>query len=357
MACCFKKTMNLFIFLASLLVLAAVPAWADDVSKNEAEQSGSPYELGNGLKLGDSGFTLGGYGSIEYSGLRSTQDTLAISHASLFVWWQSQSLPLQFFSEIDSQYQFANKLPDQGGGDRAISLERMYFDYSFNDEMTIRAGKYLTPFGRWNLIHADPLVWTTSRPQLTENLFAENVSGVMAHGNVAWFGSQSVDYNLFGSAGGDLHQTRAQDDFKQALGGHLNTFVSPYTQLGLSYIGFTLPNDIGNHFQLFGVDLLWKRNDHEIMAEYATRLSSKSGDRKATGAYLQGVLPLWNKIYGVVRLETMHDPAASISSNQCIIGLNFRQSRAVSYKIEYQQNIKHSDVRPQGILSSISLLF
>lgn len=357
---CFNTNRYLSACFAIGLALSPLYAQAGDTSKNEADSDPSRYVLGNGLKVGNTGITLGGYASLEYSDLKDTKSDLAVSHASLFVSWESSQLPLQFFSEIDSQYQFANDTADKNGrgdgGVRALALERLYFDYSFDDAFTLRAGKFLTPFGRWNLIHADPLVWTTSRPLITENLFSDNATGLMGYGNVTWLG-QSLDYSLFGSPGGDPHKTADQDEFTQALGGHINVPVTEYTQVGFSYISFSQQNEQNNHYQLFGIDLLWKYRDNEIMAEYAYRLSNQGGAYKAGGGYLQGVHPLWGRLFGIIRLENMHDQGTGNSTHLCIVGLNFRQSRAISYKIEYQRNFSSTDMRPQGVMSSISVLF
>ena len=360
MACCINKKMKLSICLATCLAIYPLQALADDASKNEAEPENSSYQLGNGLKLGNSGVTLGGYASIEYSDLENTKADLAVSHASLFVSWESPNLPLQFFSEIDSQYQFAADVPNNQssrlGGEHALSLERLYFNYGFNDALTVRAGKFLTPFGRWNLIHADPLVWTTSRPLITQNLFPDNVTGLMTYGNVAWLG-QAVDYSVFSSAGVDLHKTADQDEFRQALGWHLNFPTSENAQIGFSYINFSQQSNQSNHFQLFGADLLWKFREYEVMGEYAYRLSSQGSAFKASGGYLQGVVPLWNKLYGVLRLENMHDQSIGQNTSQYIIGLNYRQNRALSYKVEYLRNFISTDIRPQGVMASVSVLF
>jgi hypothetical protein len=46
----------------------------------------------------------------------------------------------------------------------ACEVERLYLDYLHSDALATRLGKHLTPIGRWNLRHADPLVWTATRP-------------------------------------------------------------------------------------------------------------------------------------------------------------------------------------------------
>ncbi len=66
----------------------------------------------------------------------------------------------------------------------AIELERLYADVYLAPAATLRLGKFLTPIGRWNLIHADPLMWTTSRPLVTFQPFATDTTGGMLYGSV-----------------------------------------------------------------------------------------------------------------------------------------------------------------------------
>jgi len=343
------------ILLALALLCNAVGAHAENESKNGADITPASYELGNGLKLGDSGFTLGGYSSAQFSDLQDTPSNLALSHASLFIWWENQS-GLKFFSELDSEYTLATHYPSNDNDDRALSLERIYFDYSNSDALTWRVGKFLTPIGRWNLIHADPLVWTTSRPLITQNIFPENISGAMADGSFQ-VADKSIEYNLYGSAGSDIHPDPDQDVFHNVYGLHLTAAVSENTQLGLSYASFTQQNPTENHLQLFGLDLFWARHGYELMSEFAFRQSSQGTDQDAYGGYLQGVMPLFGKLYGVLRLETMHEVDPEHTVRHGVIGLTYRETRALSYKLEYLRSLHNDNSAPNGLMSSVSVLF
>ncbi|MFX6815264.1 hypothetical protein ABTH42_18965, partial [Acinetobacter baumannii] len=79
-----------------------------------------------------------------------------------------------------------------------LDLERIYVDWAQADELKFRFGKFLTPVGRWNLIHAQPLVWTTSRPLTTEAAFPTNATGGMVFGTLSSIG-QGLDYSVYGS--------------------------------------------------------------------------------------------------------------------------------------------------------------
>src|SRR6267142_3780166 len=209
---------------AGVMSLAGSVALATDASKNETKETTPPYELGSGMRLGNSGFYLGGYGSAEYSAAKSAEPDWSLSHADLFFWWESQS-GFKFFSEVDGEYEAATHRNPSLGERRNLSLARLYLDDTYSDSLTLRLGKFLTPIGRWNLIHADPLVWTTSRPLPTKNPFPETATGAMALGNFSLLG-RSLDYSVYVSANGDLRKDPDESEFHRAIGLHFNVPVS-----------------------------------------------------------------------------------------------------------------------------------
>src|SRR5258706_4595673 len=85
---------------AGLMSLAGGAVLAADASKNETSEASPPYELGSGVRLWNSGFYLGGYGSIEYSAAKNAEPDFALSHADLFFWWENRS-GFKFFFEGD----------------------------------------------------------------------------------------------------------------------------------------------------------------------------------------------------------------------------------------------------------------
>ena len=64
------------------------------------ETAAPGYEFGRGLRLGASGFTLGGYVTGEYRRNDGGDEQLKSSHASVFVWWEGLSR-VKLFAEID----------------------------------------------------------------------------------------------------------------------------------------------------------------------------------------------------------------------------------------------------------------
>lgn len=342
------------ILIAGVLVAYACAASAADDVPPTANASPSPYELGQGLRLGDSGFTLGGYSSLQVQNLEDADTQLSLSHLSMFVWWDDGSR-LKFFSELDSQDLLAADTQSEDDDHRYLAIERLYFDYAYNDSITLRVGKFLTPIGRWNQIHADPLVWTTSRPLITANFFPDHASGAMALGNIDLFGLDA-DYMLYTSIGTDVRPDPAENPFNEAVGGRLNIPVNQDLQLGLSLASFDLKSTQEIHERLIGTDFIWSSHGYEVSAEAAYRFSSLGSGYDGKGGFLQAVAPLWDKLFAVGRIETINDPNFSQSTRLYVVGLNYRESRALSVKLEFIHGFNQNITAP-GFLSSVSVLF
>jgi len=339
---------------ASGIIAASAPAWADEQSTNDADAAPA-YELGHGLRLGNSGFTLGGYASVEYQDRKNEDPRFSFSNLSLFLWWEGASR-WKFFSELDSEDTLATRYHLAAGERRYLSLERFYFDYAFNDFLSVRTGKFLTPIGRWNLLHAAPLVWTTSRPMITQDLFPDNATGLQAMGSVL-LADKQVDYTLYTSLIHDPHRDPAQNPFSEAYGAHVNVAVSENTQIGMSLTRFSQTSEQEERRQLLGGDFLWAYQGYELSAEFAYVASSKGGPRAQKGMFVQGVAPLYGNLYGVGRYELFRSEDAPQAIRRWVVGLTYRTRQSTSFKLEYIRSMHDDYASPAGLLSSVSVLF
>ena len=347
-------TKNILLICVAILLTAASPAFAAD---DTAPDPKPDYELGQGYRFGDSGFTVGGYTSLQYQDLQNSgpgNSQTSLSHMSMFVWWQNES-HLRFFSEIDNQNLLSADEQAQDNGQNFLSVERLYFDYTFNDAFTFRVGKFLTPIGRWNQIHADPLVWTTSRPLITVNVFPDHISGGMALGNIALAGL-SADYMVYSSIGTDIRSDSAEGQFNEAWGARLNLPVNDSLQMGLSYASYEITGTSGANEQLLGADFIWSSNGIELSAEGSYRFSSLGAQYHIKGGFLQAVAPLYGKLFAVGRLESVSNGPGLNATRLGVLGINYRYSRAVSLKAELIHGI-NQPINDSGLLSSVSVLF
>jgi hypothetical protein len=342
----------------SHVLLCRIAACLALVAGAQAARAESGYVLGHGLHLGDSGFTLGGYGEASYAHVDDGDpDALELDALSAMLWWDGNGR-LHFFSEteLDDGLTFQDDRSVTGGA-RVVS-ERLYFDWVQNDALKFRLGKFLTPVGRWNVIHAAPLTWTTSRPLITVATFPTNATGVMVYGTLPGL-SEGVEYAVYGSTGHELFENDEIDTFSEAVGGRLSATVLPNVQAGLSIANYEQESSADVHKQLYGVDFAWGWHRYELSGEFAWRtLSQEGSDEDEQGLYLQFVAPLSERWYGVMRYEHLHHDADATDLNLYLGGIVWRPMPALSFKAEFSQATDRGELPvSDGFRASIAVLF
>lgn len=333
---------------------AEVPADAGDARLDPLAQR---YRLGQGYRLGESGFTLGGYGVASVQETGTSEDWAArLDALSAFLWWDGGAR-WQLFSELELADALVLSPGRSTTDDAHVILERLYVDYVLADAAKFRLGKFLTPVGHWNLSHAEPLVWTTSRPLITESTFPTNATGAMLYGLLP-VGDEGLEYSLWGSPGEELFPQQGVDTFREAFGGHLRYTLRPGLRLGLSYVDFELDTSSDERRNLYGVDVqaAWRR--FELSAEWARRVTNlDDGRRDEEGGYLQLVAPLAQRLYAVGRYERFQQSDAARDLTLYIAGFNYRVQPAVVLKAEYGRATNNDIGVVDGLKASIAVLF
>lgn len=314
------------------------------------------YLPGRGWTLPCTDLTLGGYGSAEAGKLEGEPWSLDLSHLSLFLSWHSVSSRLQFFSEAEVENALtiqAKRTADDGAH---LDLERIYADWEQADELKVRFGKFLTPVGRWNLIHAQPLVWTTSRPLTTEAAFPTNATGGMLFGTLPEIGD-GLDYSAYASLPEELRPDPDEDSFTKAYGLHLDYPLGPLRQLGFSFANFEQKNEPDERKNLVGLDFSWARNGFELSSEGVYRFSSQGSGGDEKGGFVQGVIPVAARWFLVGRYEYFHESGADRFADLWLGGIDYRPNRYLIIKSEYSRASNNSIQAPEGFLASIAVLF
>jgi hypothetical protein len=316
------------------------PAASEPLNEIGLDPMARRYQLGQGYRIGDSGFTLGGYGEAVARDDRERDPEASLESLSALLWWDGGGR-WHFFSELELE-------------DALITRPG---DTTTDDALKFRLGKFLTPVGRWNLIHAAPLTWTTSRPLITEATFPTNTTGGMVYGVLPWT-ADGVEYSLYATPGEELFPEDDIDTFKEAVGARLASRLLPNTQFGLSYVNFEQEQSAEERKQLIGADFLWQWHRHELSGEIAYRNVARGGEsRDEEGAYLQYVAPLSQTLYAVVRYETFQVREPGPDVELFLGGLNWRPRPAVALKAEYSRLSGESADIADGFLASIAVLF
>ncbi len=264
--------------------------------------------------------------------------------------------------------------------ERGLDLVRLYAEYAFTDALRLRIGRFLTPVGQWNEVHAEPLTWTAHRPLTTYRPFAKSMTGAMATGVVGLAG-HDAGYALYAAVPGAPFRYSEESAFREAFGfrGALEVFRGLF--VGVSGVAFRAerplgPDDDGEAPDsgseespdeewkedagsrgLLGVDLSWRVHGVELLAE-ATTLSSTAVAPQERGAFVQLAVPVARSVglYAVGRTE-YYDPVVDSPLSIQTLGLTLRPSRHWTVKFDRQLRDRPSFRVPDGWYLSVSGIF
>ncbi len=343
--------------LKRLLLLLALPLlYRPALALAENPLAGTDYQPGKGWQIPGTGFRLGGYASAGIEDDRRQRTNIGIDDFSLFIHWESEG-KLRLFSELDLE----NPLVwEQSTGlttkHAYLALERLYADYLYSEKLNFRAGKFLTPIGRWNVIHAAPLVWTTSRPLVTERTFPTNATGATAYGTLPVLGTE-IDYSVYTAIGSDWRPDPKLDPFEEAYGIHLSLPTSSLGEFGVSYANFEQKGSVGERKNLLGMDYFWSHDRYEVSAELAYRFSDEGSHLDEKGLFIQGVAPIVDRWYAIGRYELYDKAGPAPAMNLWLAGLAMRLTPAMVLKAEFSHATHNRIQAPEGFFASFAILF
>jgi hypothetical protein len=309
------------------------------------------YTPGRGARLGRTGITLGGYANVNVTRDEGGPAELVADDLSLFVSWDPVPR-FHLFSELEIEDALVVDDHGHGGTDEArFTAERVYGDVLLSDALVLRVGKFLTPVGRWNVIHAQPLVWTTSRPLATTLPFDPHTTGAMLLGSVP-VRTGTLAYTLYGQATDQLDPTPEPQRQDRAGGARLEYGTTTGWSVGASYLGFT-------HFDrwhhLGGLDAFWRRGRFELMGELTyEEVVRAPGDQ--WGLYVQPVIETLPRIFLVLRYEHYDQPSGP-TVDLGVTGLAWRPVPYLVLKAEYLFSDRRAAESPPGFKSSVAILF
>ncbi len=295
---------------------------------------------------------VGGYSSARVQQNRHGKAEAALDEISLIFTWDNQDR-VKFFAEIELENPLSWR---EGGAFRSnnsyLDVERLYLDYAFNDQVNLRAGRFLTPIGRWNLLHAAPLVWTTSRPVATSRLFPMALNGMMLHGSKP-FDDAALEYSVFAETLKDQNEEANELRFRNARGARV--VYSGLVDVGATVMEFDENDLIKREYRMLSLDFIKSYQGWELSGEAFFR-KSKHYHEDTGGAYLQGVAPLGNKWFLIGRLESFK-PTLEDSVERAVVGLAWRYKDNQIFKIEYAGGHQVDPYMPAGIMTSVAILF
>jgi len=336
-----------------VLLMHSAPIMAENVLEPS-------YQWGRGYHIPSQNFSLGGYAKASYSYFEATPQELALDDLSLFIAWKPFA-HLHLFAELELEDLFT--LEGVTAFDDSFLVERLYADVLIDDSFKLRIGKFLTPFSRWNLLHAAPLVWTSSRPMITKGFVAARHSTGLELLYKTSLLNRDFNVSLFADDSKDLEIKSNLEMFSYAFGSRINYQLSPHFNIAGSYIAHKKEQQTSSDWQhTVGVDFLWQQNNYELQFEGFYNARGQATDQY--GLYLQGVAPLVDKLFAVGRYEYMYTDEtwseASSSSKSIhvgVVGLTWRPKSPLALKVEYRFGQNNKTHAPSGVLTSVALFF
>ena len=315
-----------------------------------ADTARADYELGRGLTLFDGRLTIGGYLALEAEFLDQTPDRLLIDDLSTFITFRITDRWL-LFTEMEAEDPVHVDGGGIGSGHDVFILERLYSEWQDGEHFRLRVGKMLTPIGIWNLIHAQPLVWTTSRPIATEQFFDTGVTGLEAT-VFAPLGTAELAVTAFGQATRQLDDDHDAQETRRGFGARVELTPQGGPRVGASFIRFRDHNDHRTETTV-GADAIWSLRLVELSSEVAADIPD-SGET-TWGAYLQAVVHAGWRLHPFVRLE--YADLGSFDRVPVVVGIAWRPTDAVVFKLEGIVGGDDTTLEGDGILTSFSVLF
>lgn len=308
------------------------------------------------------GFRLGGYTSVDLNVPRTESTRLNWNELAMIVTWDKNTR-VKFFGELDLE-DVASYTHRQGLDFRDVYInpERLYFDVNLTERANVRLGRFLTPLGRWNQLHASPLVWTASRPVATTELFPTFTSGIQFFGTVP-FQERSLDYQIYSATMNAQPESRGETQYKDMRGGRIainNVFNftdenAGLNTIGLNYATYREEQSFGPKYKILGIDFLLEFNRWELSGEAYTR-KIDHGQGGGSGAYLQSAYLIKNDWYWITRLENLHQPNTP-NAERWIVGVTKRLKPNQLLKFEVVGgNGEYEDI-PRGFTTSFAMMY
>jgi len=245
-------------------------------------------------------------------------------------------------------------------GGEEIAMEYGYFGYTGFTDVSILAGKFIVPFGRFNKdLHPTTMNKVPDRPHGFRDILPQtyNDVGLWVTGAKAMGDDNRVVFDVYvvnglaGADGGGIRGMRDNNedvDDDKALGGRLG-FEAPFTgfDLGASvYSGRYAEAATGESLRLtmLGLDGSYQWNGLVLRGEVIRAMQDATGgDLTKTGGYAQASYLLDNGIVEpVVRFSTRDMPGDGLDQSRVSAGVSLYLSASSSVRLAYSVNTEKS---------------
>ncbi len=356
---------RLFALLASLGLASGAGAAERPPPEETSDRALSPlfsfdsplgsieYGLGRGLRVGDTGLHIGGFTTVEFDREERKAADLELDSVNFLVLFEPNRY-LRGFAEIEVGELLRWRTDESRvRGKPRVEFERLYGDLIFGDPLVLRGGKYLTPIGRWNLVPAEPFVWTPIEPAFTEIMFDEHQTGAAALGTF-YPGPGTLDYWVFSQFVDPLHASEDPVPADNSVGGRLQYGrTSQQWSVGSSFMA----TEIGGDWSyLGGLDTEF-RIDRLLVTSEFTIQQGDIEDRDLWDFYVQGVYEIVPTFNLVGRYEHIDPSSSENDANLGDLGVAWIPKPYLHFMASYRFTDKQTDEVRRGVSVSLSFIF
>ena len=363
------------------------PPGAAKAAPNDIAVRTSPFEtLSSKASAIVNRTVLGGYGEFVFTKAED-QDSLFDARRLVIFLYAPIHPRISFSTEIEFEFGGTPKKQDGELTNGEVILEFAVLDFKVIDQLSLRAGVILVPFGKFNVNHDSPTRDLTDRPLVIRTIIPSTwfETGAGLFGKVPLSSDVDLDYEAYLINGLDSkiqdgHGNRAargalsqDNNDDKALVGRLS--LSHFGKVGdkglsieVGASGYTGAYDRrGSRANMIGVDLTLRRGGFELLGEYVYQRNDAGFDdswptssrlpvpESMRGFYVQAnyhfmpdfirsALPpdLQESVFTAVAMyeevDTDTDRDTGGDRTRLVFGLNYRPIEAVVWKHEAQLN-------------------
>lgn len=313
----------------------------------------SKYELGHGIQVGNLPVYVGGYFSFQYEDVFHKDRTLRLDDLSLMLYGEHDKF--SYMLELEANNVFAEVYGNESADtiNEHFHIERLYVDYAFNENYTLKIGKYNSLIGIWNRIPINVLRDTSSNPLIATELFPQFTTGI----NFKYSSNNSYDLTF------DFMMQESEDiDNWISNTIHNNFETNRHYGLGISFSGQnvlyhlnagTFQTVTNQDYYYLSTAFEYNIESLKIQAELGSQFNSQKNIIPYIG-YIQGLYTFEEKHQAIIRVESYSNKETQTDDTFAVFGYTYRPLYPIAIKGEYQWHALHHEDK---FLFSLSVLF
>lgn len=330
-------------YLLSALTLMSSPLFAEDIEKSWTDA-----------------ITVSGYAKLTAEAVNKTPTAISLDDFSVFVsgkfnrWFnpflEAEAYNMDIWKESNG-FQFNNV---------HLAIERLYNDMQVTDDDTLRAGKFLASINHWNIVHAAPLVWTSTRPVTSTYSRANYITGLQLR----------HDFDALSGHAVEIYVQPVEEFNHKVLSSHerqyetvagarwiFNEDLDYYVGMSFQHAQVAHSDEMRNSISIDGN---WQHELFELESELLfTHIDTKQVRQHGNdwGGYVQMAVPIVNKFSVITRYEHFEFAEKTEAMDAELGGVVYRPVPSLSFKVEWQQTQGSTSHNQTGLYSSIAVLF